>query len=29
MTREKKKLAFCSVLPGNPAVASPKEQVYE
>ena len=24
-----KKTAFCSVLQGNPAVASPKEQLYE
>ena len=26
---KKKKKAFCSVLQGNPAVASPKEQLYE
>ena len=25
----KKNSAFCSVLQGNPAVASPKEQLYE
>ena len=25
----KKNPAFCSVLQGNPAVASPKEQIYE
>ena len=26
---EKKKCAFCSALQGNPAVASPKEQLYK
>ena len=29
ITCEKKKSAFYSVLQGNPAVASPKEQLYE